>query len=230
VKPKLAICLLLPMWLAAGGCVLGEPFVEGSARVRVTTTLGEFVVELDEQNAPLTAQNFVQYVNDGFYNGTLFHRVVPGFVVQAGGYLPGLAEKETRAPIVSEANNGLQNVRGTVGMARLDDPDSAASQFYINLDDNAALDATLTAPGYTVFGVVMAGMDVVDQIAAVPTETRDGFEDVPVEDVVILSTVVEPGERVLSPEWDAYLQGYQYNALSILRQFVVDGLGRAFGG
>ena len=198
--------------------------------MRISTTLGEFVIELDQTNAPLTVQNFQQYVQDGFYDGTLFHRIVPGFVVQGGGFSPGMELKPTRDPIVNESNNRLKNVRGSVAMARTDDPASATSQFYVNLANNASLDATLTSPGYAVFGQVVEGMTVIDQIAAVPTETRGDFADVPVTDIVIQSVTIEPGERVLSPEWQTYTQDYQYSVANGLRDVAVEILGALIAG
>jgi len=178
-----------------GGCPLGEVVTAGPARVRITSSLGEFLIELYEDEAPLTAQNFLQYVDAGFYDGTIFHRVIPDFVVQGGGYLPGLEEKEVGAPIANESGNGLKNLRGTIAMARTDDPASATSQFFVNLVDNSDLDATATAAGYAVFGRVIEGMEVVDLIAAVPTETRGDFDDVPVTDVVLLTARSEPGAQ-----------------------------------
>jgi cyclophilin family peptidyl-prolyl cis-trans isomerase len=164
-----------------------EPPPSQPVRVRVSTTLGDFTIELNAEQAPITVENFLQYVDDEFYDGTIFHRVIAGFVVQGGGFLPGLAEKETRDPIVNESDNGLSNVRGSVAMARTSDPDSATSQFYINLLDNTSLDARAGRPGYAVFGKVSSGMDAVDEIAGVQTESRGGFDDVPVTDVIILS-------------------------------------------
>lgn len=156
-----------------------------AARVRITTTMGAFTIELDAVKAPNSARNFLQYVDDKFYDGTLMHRVIPGFVVQGGGYLPGLTPKETRDPVNSEANNGLKNLRGTVAMARTNDPNSATSQFYVNLVDNSSLDFSSTNPGYTVFGRVVEGLDIIDQIATVPTTSKGGLTDVPVTDVII---------------------------------------------
>ncbi len=152
----------------------------------IRTSMGDITVELDRTNAPITVQNFIDYVEDEFYDGTLFHRVVADFVIQGGGYEPDLVAKDTNDPIESEADNGLSNTRGTIAMARRTDPDSATSQFFINLDDNSdSLDATGDQAGYTVFGEVIRGMDVVDAIGAVATETRSGMQDVPVEDVLI---------------------------------------------
>jgi len=156
-------------------------------QVRLTTTMGEITVELDREKAPVTVENFLRYVDDRFYDGTIFHRVIRDFVIQGGGYLPGLRPKEgTRDPITNESNNGLSNLRGTIAMARTSDPDSATSQFYINVKDNPSLDYAPGRPGYAVFGRVVKGMDVVDAIAAVQTESRQGFNDVPVTDVIII--------------------------------------------
>jgi cyclophilin family peptidyl-prolyl cis-trans isomerase len=216
--------------LVCGGCPAGAPYVESDPRVRVSTTLGEFVIEVNQAKAPNTVQNFLQYVQDGFYGGTIFHRVIPGFVVQGGGFSPGMQEKTARAPIASEANNGLKNLRGTVAMARTDAPNSATAQFFVNLTDNAALDATLTSPGYTVFGSLVEGLDVIDQIAAVPTGTQGDFSDVPVTDVVIQSTTVEPGAQVLSSAWATYLGEYGYSAGTQLRDAAVQILGTLIKG
>jgi peptidyl-prolyl cis-trans isomerase B (cyclophilin B) len=161
--------------------------------VELNTSLGTITLRLNPEKAPITVANFLQYVDDGFYDGTIFHRVIPNFVVQGGGFLPGLQQKSTRAPIVNEASNGLTNTRTTIAMARTNDPNSATSQFFINVANNVAggdglsdLDpGGVSAEGYAVFGGVMVGMDVVDAIAAVTTGTRDSFSDVPVEDVVI---------------------------------------------
>ena len=226
LRVKVTLGLWLMAVLACGGCPTGDPLVEGPPRVSITTSMGEFLVELDEQKAPNTVQNFLQYVDEGFYDNTIFHRVIPGFVVQGGGYVSGLEAKPTRDPIASEANNGLLNVRGTIAMARTDDPNSATSQFYINLADNAALNATLTSPGYTVFGQVVEGMTVIDQIAAVPTQTSGDFSDVPVEDVVILSAKSEPRALVLAPGWETYVEGVQYGVQSSLRDVIVQVLGQ----
>ncbi|MGE0581263.1 MAG: peptidylprolyl isomerase [Steroidobacteraceae bacterium] len=155
--------------------------------IRFETTLGSFDVELDEQAAPLSAANFLAYVEDGFFDGTLFHRVIPGFMIQGGGMTAGLAQKETRAPIQNEAKNGLRNQRGTLSMARTNDIHSATSQFFVNLVDNAFLDHSPGNYGYAVFGRVTAGMDTVDKIAQVKTGRSKGHGDVPVDDVVVLS-------------------------------------------
>lgn len=156
--------------------------------IRFTTNKGVFDVELNEAAAPKTCENFLQYVRSGFYNGTIFHRVISGFMIQGGGFEPGLQQKETKAPIESEANNGLKNDKYTIAMARTNDPHSATSQFFINVADNDFLNHTSPTPrgwGYAVFGKVVAGTDVVDDIAAVRTASRSWYGDVPVEDVVM---------------------------------------------
>ncbi len=155
--------------------------------VIIKTSKGTIEVELNREAAPLTVNNFLRYTDDKFYDGTIFHRVVPDFVVQAGGYTADLEEKETRDPILNEADNGLSNRRGTIAMARQSNPDSARSQFYINLSDNTELDAGDGRAGYAVFGEVVSGMDVVDDIASVETAEEGGFQDVPVEDITITS-------------------------------------------
>lgn len=156
--------------------------------IRLTTNKGVFDVELNEAAAPKTCENFLQYVRSGFYNGTIFHRVISGFMIQGGGFEPGLQQKETKAPIENEANNGLKNDKYTIAMARTNDPHSATSQFFINVADNDFLNHTSPTPrgwGYAVFGKVVAGTDVVDAIAAVRTASRSWYGDVPVEDVVM---------------------------------------------
>ena len=156
--------------------------------IRFTTNKGVFDVELYEAAAPKTCENFLQYVRSGFYNGTIFHRVISGFMIQGGGFEPGLQQKETKAPIENEANNGLKNDKYTIAMARTNDPHSATSQFFINVADNDFLNHTSPTPrgwGYAVFGKVVAGTDVVDAIAAVRTASHSWYGDVPVEDVVM---------------------------------------------
>jgi peptidyl-prolyl cis-trans isomerase B (cyclophilin B) len=156
--------------------------------VHMRTNYGTIVLELDEQRAPKTVENFVAYVNEGFYDGTLFHRVIDNFVIQGGGFGPGMTQKKTRAPIENEAKNGLRNARGSIAMARTSDPDSATSQFFINLGDNDFLNYTAPTPqgsGYCVFGKVIEGMDVIDRIKGVPTGSKLGHKDVPLGDVII---------------------------------------------
>ncbi len=157
-------------------------------QVLLHTSMGDITVELDRAKAPVTVNNFLQYVKDKFYDGTIFHRVKPDFVIQGGGFDADLVEKETRDPIANESNNGLSNTRGTIAMARTTDPNSATSQFYINLTDNSGtLDyRSSSSPGYAVFGTVVSGMDVVDAIAAVATGSEGGMQDVPLEDVLLI--------------------------------------------
>jgi peptidyl-prolyl cis-trans isomerase A (cyclophilin A) len=158
-------------------------------KVRLTTTLGEIVIELDAAKAPKTSENFVAYVKSGHYDGTIFHRVIDNFMIQGGGMTADMKEKPTRAAIPLESRNGLSNVRGSVAMARTSDPNSARAQFYISVKDNAFLDAANArdGQGYAVFGKVVSGMDVVDKIRAVPT----GPGDVPRQPVVIKSATLE---------------------------------------
>ncbi len=165
------------------------PTPAASPRVEIQTSLGAFTVELDPDKAPVTVQNFLDYVNAGFFDGTIFHRVIPGFMVQGGGFEPGMKQKRTKAPIKNEASNGLSNTRGTLAMARTSDPNSATAQFFVNIVDNHFLDKSKARDnvGYCVFGKVVAGMDVVDKIVAVPTTTKSGQENVPQQDVVLQS-------------------------------------------
>lgn len=155
--------------------------------VRITTTMGVIEIELDRKRAPITVENFIKYTNDGFYNGTVFHRVIPRFMIQGGGFKPALERKEPREPIKNEAGNGLKNLTGTIAMARTSDPHSATSQFFINTVDNGFLDKEQARDGwgYTVFGKVTKGMDVVKKIEAVPTGRVGPYGDVPTKDVVI---------------------------------------------
>jgi cyclophilin family peptidyl-prolyl cis-trans isomerase len=155
--------------------------------IRFHTTHGDFTVELFDKEAPKSVENFLKYVDDGHFDGTIFHRIVPGFVIQGGGLTPDFEAKKTRAPIANEATNGLKNERGTLSMARTNEVNSATSQFFVNLSDNAFLDHSKAQYGYAVFGRVTAGLDVVDAIAAVRTGTRKQYQDAPLEDVTIVS-------------------------------------------
>ncbi len=170
----------------AFGCRSEKGNLKGLKMVKLETTKGAIVIEVNETAAPVTATNFLQYVQDGFYDGTIFHRVIPNFMIQGGGFTPDMKQKTTRPPIVNEAKNGLKNKRGAIAMARLNDPNSATSQFYINHVDNANLDKL----GYAVFGQVVEGMDVVDAIAKVETGIKDMHQNVPVEPVIIKSAKV----------------------------------------
>lgn len=162
-------------------------------KVRLETNFGNIVLELDAEKAPVSAENFLTYVKDEFFNDTIFHRVIPNFMIQGGGFLQGMLQKAGRDPIKNEANNGLANKRGSIAMARTPDPHSASSQFFINLKNNDFLNYTGPTPqgwGYAVFGEVVEGMDVVDSIAKVATANAMGHGDVPVEPVVISSATV----------------------------------------
>jgi cyclophilin family peptidyl-prolyl cis-trans isomerase len=165
----------------------------GNPVVVMTTSLGDVTFELFKDRAPVSVANFLQYVADRHYEGTLFHRVKPGFMIQGGGFSAGMVEKPTRPPIQNEATNGLRNTRGTLAMARMRALRSATAQFYVNLADNAALDHRGYSPedfGYAVFGRVLAGMDVVDKISAVPTHSAGGHDDVPLTPVEIKKVTV----------------------------------------
>ena len=170
----------------------------GNPVVVVSTSMGDITIELFKDRAPVSVQNFLQYVSEGFYEGTIFHRVKAGYVVQGGGYTAEMVEKTTRTPILNEATNGLKNTRGTVAMARTRALRSATSQFYINLSNNGALDHRGYSPddfGYAVFGRVLSGMEVVDKIAATPTGPSGEHDDVPMTPVVIQKVIVkEPRE------------------------------------
>ena len=155
--------------------------------VRFETSHGGFTIELFERDAPATVVNFLQYVDDGFFDGTIFHRIVPGFVIQGGGLTADFEQKKTRDPVKNEAANGLLNERGTLSMARTNAPHSATSQFFVNLADNEFLDYRPGNHGYAVFGRIKEGMDVIDKIAAVRTGRRQGYTDAPMEDVIITS-------------------------------------------
>lgn len=173
-------------------CAISTPAF-AQQRVRLATSAGDIVLEVDAAKAPKSAANFVGYVKAGHYDGTVFHRVIPNFMIQGGGMTPDLKEKPTRAPIALESRNGLSNVRGSVSMARTGDPNSATSQFFINVQDNPRLDAANSPDGngYAVFGKVLSGMDVVDKIRAVPTGSQGMYGDVPTTPVVIKSATLE---------------------------------------
>jgi cyclophilin family peptidyl-prolyl cis-trans isomerase len=159
-----------------------------TTKVKLTTTLGEIIIQLNTEKAPVSSANFLTYVNDGFYNGTIFHRVIPGFMAQGGGFDTSFNQKAVHPPIKNEADNGLTNFRGTIAMARTTDPNSATAQFFINYKDNSFLNFTSQTPsgwGYAVFGEVIEGMDVVDAMAKQTTGNRGGHQDVPETDIVI---------------------------------------------
>ena len=186
-KVSLLLCLLLvPQLLSAQDAQPLAAPVAGAQRVRVVTSAGNFVIELDHNRAPRTVDAFLKYVKDGFYSGVIFHRVVAGFIAQAGGYTADMQPKAVTENVVNESGNGLSNLRGTVGFARTNDPHSGTSQFYINLADNVDLNPRPTRWGYAVFGKVIQGMEVVDDIGHRPTAGGGPFQsNVPVEPIVI---------------------------------------------
>ncbi len=173
----------LLLWLAAAGQAAEDP--AGNPKVRLFTSLGQIDVELFSRQAPQTVANFLRLVDDDFYDGLIFHRVIAGFVIQAGGYQADMSYREPPGTVVNESANGLRNLTGTLAMARLSDPDSADAQFYINVDDNAHLDAAPGEPGYTVFGRVIDGMEVVTEIELSDTGRRAGMAGVPETPIVL---------------------------------------------
>jgi cyclophilin family peptidyl-prolyl cis-trans isomerase len=189
---KIKTILLLICWtLFSTGAVLAET---SKPRVQMQTTLGLIVIELDSQAAPKTVDNFLQYAGSGFYNQTIFHRVIKGFMIQGGGLTPDMQKKKTGAPVVNEADNGLKNTRGSIAMARTINPESATAQFFINTVDNRNLDFTSKTTqgwGYCVFGHVVEGMETVDKIERIATTMRAGRRDVPADPVIIKSVTVE---------------------------------------
>ena len=180
--------------LTLGSAVVAAPpatAVDPTPHVALKTSMGEIVLELDQEKAPKSVANFLQYVNSGYYKGTVFHRVIDGFMIQGGGFDKNMKQKPTKAPIKNEAQNGLQNVTYSIAMARTGDPHSATSQFFINVGDNGALDYPgRDGFGYTVFGKVVSGMDVVDKIKAVPVADKGPHQNVPVTPVVIESATL----------------------------------------
>ena len=165
--------------------------VTGKKVVKIETSMGDILVELNEEKAPITVKNFLSYVEEGFYDGTIFHRVINRFMIQGGGFNDDMSRKSTKPPIKIESSNGLRNDRGTIAMARTGVPDSATSQFFINHKNNDGLNYDgASNPGYAVFGKVIQGLDVVDKIAVVPTTRRNGMDDVPVDVITINSIAV----------------------------------------
>lgn len=216
----LSVCLLV---LGIAACGAGEPGKQTAStepapgqppnpRVLIETSKGNITVELFPGNAPQTTQNFLDYANAGFYDGLIFHRVIPGFMIQGGGMTPDMTEKPRNAPIRNEADNGLRNLRGTLAMARMADPDSASSQFFINVADNAFLDHRGTSYdtwGYAVFGRVVDGMQVVDAIVAAPRGDRGPYQDVPVEPAVMKRVTLLPETGVATRSGAAPQPGMQ---------------------
>jgi len=186
---------------AQAGSAENPAGANGTVTVHLQTSQGEIVLELDGQRAPITVDNFVKYANDGFYDGTIFHRVIPGFMIQGGGFEPGMVKKPTRASIKNESKNGLRNTAGTIAMARLPDPDSATAQFFINTGSNTGLNYP-SQGGYTVFGKVIKGMSVVRAIEKAPRGTWGSppkFADVPVKDIIIEKVTVVQAQPAAAP-------------------------------
>jgi cyclophilin family peptidyl-prolyl cis-trans isomerase len=187
----LVLCFIALGMMAAGTARAANPVVV------VETSMGNIEIELFEDKAPVTVKNFLQYAADKHYDGTVFHRVISDFMVQGGGFEPGMKEKKTRDPIKNESSNGLSNLKGTVAMARTGEPNSATAQWYINVKDNTFLDRAKARDGvgYCVFGRIIKGMDVVDKIKEVETDTVKGFENVPTKDVIIKSVKVKEEKK-----------------------------------
>lgn len=192
-SPRQAVHILFAVFLAVAGAMVTSGFSEKASDnpvVVIKTSVGDITVELFKDKAPKSVENFLAYAESGYYNGTIFHRVIKGFMIQGGGLTADMNRKSTKAPIQNEANNGLKNTRGTLAMARTADVNSATSQFFINTANNAPLDyrgSTPDAYGYAVFGKVTAGMDVVDKIERTATGTKGSYRDVPLQTVVIQS-------------------------------------------
>ena len=194
---SIAVAFLALAVLGSGADAAQPKQPKSNPRVALDTTKGKIVLELYPDKAPKTVENFLEYVRSGFYDGLIFHRVIPGFMIQGGGFTADMTQKPTRAPIQNEADNGLRNERGTICMARTPDPHSASSQFFINVADNSSLDHKSKTPqgwGYAVFGKVVEGMDVADAIVGVRTTTKGPYGDVPVEPIVIKKASVVEGK------------------------------------
>lgn len=172
-------------------CALFSASVFANTKVLFETNLGNFVIELNEQAAPVTTKNFLRYVEDGSYEGTIFHRVIGGFMAQGGGFDKEMKQLSSYAPIKNEANNGLKNKVGSVAMARTNDPNSATRQFFINYSDNSFLDYSASNPGYAVFGQVTSGFDVVQQMATIPTKSAGFMKDVPSTPIVVTKVTIQ---------------------------------------
>lgn len=190
------LAFIIALILLVLGIFLLVPLSEKEKEIKVVTfetTMGPIVIELFEEDAPITTKNFLDYANSGFYDGTLFHRVIPGFVIQGGGLEPGMQDKSGNPPIENEANNGQKNLKWSLSMARTNDPNSATSQFFINLENNPNLDHTSETPqgwGYAVFGTVIDGFETVEAIASVSTGSAGHHQDVPLEDITVQKTKV----------------------------------------
>jgi peptidyl-prolyl cis-trans isomerase A (cyclophilin A) len=192
---KLLTPYLAPRILAVltAGALMGAGSAAWAQKVLLSTSAGDMVIELNAAKAPQTVENFLQYVKGGHYDGTIFHRVIPNFMIQGGGMTPDMSEKPTRPPIPLESRNGLKNERGSVAMARKPDPNSATAQFFINVQNNDFLNAEQArdGQGYAVFGTVVSGMDVVDKIRATPTTHKGPYSDVPVTPIIIKKASIQ---------------------------------------
>ncbi|MBG6246057.1 peptidylprolyl isomerase A [Candidatus Symbiopectobacterium sp. 'North America'] len=193
-RTLVAAAALVPLTMFSSSVMVSSAIAAPAATTRVllTTSEGNIELALNNQKAPVSVKNFVEYVNSGFYNGTTFHRVIPGFMVQGGGFVDEMKQKATNPPIKNEADNGLRNVRGTIAMARTAEKDSATSQFFINVADNAFLDHGQRDFGYAVFGKVVKGMDVADKISQVQTTNVGPYQNVPSKPIVIKSAKILP--------------------------------------
>lgn len=193
-RTLVAAAALVSLTMFSSSVMLSSAIAAPAATTRVllTTSEGNIELALDNQKAPVSVKNFVEYVNSGFYNGTTFHRVIPGFMIQGGGFVDEMKQKATNPPIKNEADNGLRNLRGTIAMARTAEKDSATSQFFINVADNAFLDHGQRDFGYAVFGKVVKGMDVADKISQVQTTNVGPYQNVPSKPIVIKSAKVLP--------------------------------------
>ncbi len=200
---KLLPLLMLLFVAACNSEVSDAPASSTNPRVLMQTSMGELLIELYPDKAPNSVANFLQYVDDGFYNGTIYHRVINGFMIQGGGFTPEMQQKQTRAPIMNEADNGLRNTVGTLAMARTMDPHSATAQFYINVANNSSLDFREKTPrgwGYAVFGRVIKGMDVIKAIKSVPTTQKGAYRDVPATTVTIEKVTFQGGKAKKTEE------------------------------
>lgn len=185
---RFLMLLMLLLFTTTHSFATENKMSDTNTKVKLTTSLGDIVIQLNSEKAPVSAANFLTYVQEGFYNGTIFHRIIPDFMAQGGGFDTNFNQKEVHAPIKNEADNGLKNTRGSIAMARTNVPDSATAQFFINYKDNSFLNHTgknASGWGYAVFGEVIEGMDVVDAMAKQATGNRGGHQDVPKTDIVI---------------------------------------------